>query len=62
MRKLDTCRGCSVGFSPLGGQTLGGERVARRRSRDTRYRRGSFFCDLGQQPGLNGGGRLLLLR
>ena len=62
MRKLDTCRGCKC-------------RIFTTRRPDARGRTGRpapfpryplparlFFCDLGQQPGLNGGGRLLLLR
>ena len=39
---------------------LGDERCVRRRIRDIRRRRASFFLDLGEQPGLNRGGRALL--
>ena len=46
----------------LGGEVLGDERCVRRRIRDIRRRRGSFFLDLSEQPGLNRGGRALLLR
>ncbi|MGC1891381.1 MAG: hypothetical protein WA709_35795, partial [Stellaceae bacterium] len=46
----------------LGGKVLGDERCVRRRIRDIRRRRASFFLDLGEQPGLNRGGRALLLR
>jgi hypothetical protein len=46
----------------LGGEVLGDERCVRRRIRDIRRRRASFFLDLGEQPGLNRGGRALLLR
>jgi hypothetical protein len=41
----------------LGGEVLGDERCVRRRIRDIRRRRASFFLDLGEQPGLNRGGR-----
>jgi hypothetical protein len=46
----------------LGGEVLGDERCVRRRIRDIRRGRASFFLDLGEQPGLNRGGRALLLR
>src|SRR6266403_4890226 len=46
----------------LGGEVLGDERCVRRHIRDIRRRRASFFLDLGEQPGLNRGGRALLLR
>jgi len=46
----------------LGGEVLGDERCVRRRLRDICRRRASFFVDLGEQPGLNRGGRTLLLR
>jgi hypothetical protein len=41
---------------------VGDERCVRRRIRDIRRRRASFFLDLGEQPGLTRGGRALLLR
>jgi len=40
----------------LGGEAFRGEWLVRRRFPDIRRRRGSFFPDLGQQPGLNRGG------
>src|SRR3954447_8965913 len=46
----------------LGGEAFGDERLVRRRVRDIRRRCSSFFLDLGEQPGLGGGGRPLLLR
>src|SRR5712671_7854836 len=46
----------------LGGEVLEDERCVRRRIRDIRRRRPSFFLDLGEQPGLNRSGRALLLR
>jgi hypothetical protein len=46
----------------LGGEAFGGERLVRRRFRDIRRRRVSFFLDLGEQPGLDLSGRPVLLR
>jgi hypothetical protein len=45
----------------LSGESFGGEWLVRRCFPDTRGR-GSFFPDLGEQPGLNRGGRPLSLR
>ena len=41
---------------PLGGESFGGELLVRRRFHHIRRWRGSFFLDLGEQPGLNRGG------
>jgi hypothetical protein len=52
-----------LNFTPgsvLGGKAFGGEWLIRRRARDIRRRRGSFFLDPGEQSGLNRGGRPLL--
>jgi hypothetical protein len=46
----------------LGGEAFGDERCVRRRIRDIRRRRASFFLDLGEQPTLKRNGRALLLR
>jgi hypothetical protein len=46
----------------LGGEAFGDERCVRRRIRDIRRRRASFFLDLGEQPTLKCSGRALLLR
>ena len=43
---------------PLGGESFGGELLVRRRFHHIRGRRGLFFLDLGEQPGLNHGARL----
>jgi hypothetical protein len=46
----------------LGGEAFGGEPLVRGRVPDIRRRRAPFFPDLGKQPGLERGGRPLLLR
>src|SRR6516162_2098420 len=46
----------------LGGEAFEGEWLVRRPFSDIRRRSGSFFLDLGEQPGLGRGGRPLLLR
>jgi hypothetical protein len=53
-------RGLSRGS--LGGEAVGSEPLVRDGVRDIRRRRGSFFLDLGEQPGLGRGGRPLSLR
>jgi predicted nucleic acid-binding protein len=47
---------------PLGGEAFGDEWLVRRRCSDIRCRRGSLFLDLGEQPGLDRGGRPRSLR
>jgi hypothetical protein len=60
--------GLRLNFSPgsvarsLGGEAFGGERLVWRRVRHIGRLGGSFFLDLGEQPGLDRGGRPLLLR
>jgi hypothetical protein len=46
----------------LGGEAFEDERCVRRRIRDVRRRRAWFLLNVGEQLGLNRGGRALLLR
>src|ERR1700719_419059 len=48
--------------SALGGEAFAREWLVRRGIRGIRRRGGPFFLDLGEEPGLNRGGRPLLLR
>jgi hypothetical protein len=49
-------------FHRLGGEAFGGERLVLWRSPGIHRRRGAFFRDLGEQPGLDRSGGPLLLR